>query len=209
MDKVRKDDIAIYLNAVPASFCDRLIREFHKGFALKEVITGKVSGADGDYRSDKLLTAKDIHFYDHERWDRLNCDLHTEYILPVIRDYLQDYKYIIGKTSSVDPKSCIMSLYEANRGHFCPHQDHLQGQDRSLTIICYLNTVVNGGATYFFNKEYRVHPHIGSVAVFPSNFVYGHIGEKPISGDKYITVSFCAVDVGSEESRDQAAGDRT
>lgn len=202
MNKVQKDNISIYLNAIPASFCDKLIREFHAGFALKEVIDGHVSGEGVDeYRSDDLLVAKDIHLYDHERWDKYNVELHKKFILPVLSDYLKDYKYVLTEESEVDPRSCIMSLYEKDRGHFCPHQDSVSGltPQRSLTVICYLNTVVSGGTTYFFNQDYRVSPHVGSIAIFPSNFIYGHIGEKPLSGDKYITVSFCSVDIGDAE----------
>ena len=201
MKKLKKNDIALYLNAIPDEFCEKLIREFHKGFALKEVISGVVSAEGvGEYRSDDLLVAKDIHLYDHARWDGMNHDLHKKYLIPVLKNYLSDYKYILKTESEIDPRSCIISLYEKNKGHFCPHQDALGGleKQRSLTVICYLNTVYNGGCTHFFNQDYRVSPIRGSVVVFPSNFVYSHIGEKPVSGDKYITVSFVSVDVGDD-----------
>ena len=50
----------------------------------------------------------------------------------------------------------------------------------------------------FVNQDFRVTPARGSIAIFPSNFVYSHIGEVPKSGDKYITVSFASVDVGDK-----------
>lgn len=199
MDKIKKADISLYLDALPDSECERLIREFHKGFALKEVIEGVVSNEDvNSYRSDDLLVAKDIHMSDHERWDTMNARLHSQYVLPVLRDYLQDYKFVLESESGVDPRSCIISLYERDKGHFCPHKDFVAGVDRSLTIICYLNTVMCGGSTYFFNQDFRVQPRRGSIVVFPSNFVYGHVGETPRSGDKYITVSFANVDLGNQ-----------
>ena len=199
MNKVKCDDISLYLDAIPDSVCEKLIRQFHSGFALGEVIDGVVS-AEGveSYRSDDFLVAKDVHLSDHERWDKLNVKLHRDYVLPTLTDYLSSYKYVLESESGVDPESCIMSLYEANRGRFCPHKDHIVGTDRSLTVICYLNTVMTGGSTYFFNKDYRVQPRRGSIVIFPSNFVYGHVGETPKSGDKYITVSFANVDIGDE-----------
>jgi hypothetical protein len=197
--RLKIGDIAVYANAIDDRFCDRLIREFHKGFALGEVIDGFVSNEEHDeYRSDEFLVAKDLHLYDHERWDDLSSRLHRLYILPVLRDYLADYQHVIGENSEVDPKSCIMSLYEKDRGHFSPHQDAVGGlvPQRSLTIICYLNDVSLGGETRFFNQGFSVSPVRGSILVFPSNFVYGHIGEMPRSNDKYITVSFSSVDLG-------------
>jgi hypothetical protein len=97
----------------------------------------------------------------------------------------------------VDPESCILSLYEQNKGKFLPHQDAIgYGDGRSLTVICYLNTVLNGGSTHFFNQDFRVGAVRGSIAIFPSNFVYAHEGEVRTSGDKYIAVSFANVDIG-------------
>lgn len=201
MDKVKQDDIALYIGAIPADFCDKVIREFHKGFALKEVIEGVVSAEGAEaYRSDDFLVAKDIHLSDHERWDRINCMLHTDYILPALSDYLKDYKYVVYGESQVYPRTCILSLYPKDKGHFCPHQDSIGGLNpqRSLTVLCYFNTVINGGCTNFFNQNFRVSPGVGNIVIFPSNFVYGHIGEPPLSGDKYISVSFASVDVGDE-----------
>ena len=211
MNKVSKRDIGLYVGVIPAKFCDRIIREFHKGFALKEVISGVVSGEGVDeYRSDDLLVAKDIHLYDHERWDDLNCELHERYIIPVLRDYLRSYRFILQEETKVDPKSCIVSLYEKDRGHFCPHQDAVGGlsPQRSLTIICYLNTVISGGETEFINQGYSVAPAVGNILVFPSNFVYTHVGRKPRSGDKYISVSFASVDVG-DDSKSKALKERS
>ncbi len=199
MNKIQKNEISIYVEAIPNAFCDRIIREFHKGFALGEVIEGVVS-AEGveEYRSDDFLVAKDIQLVEHVRWDKFNAKLHRDYIRPCLRDYLQDFKYVLEEESLVDPESCIISLYEKNKGHFCPHQDSVanMGVHRSLTVICYLNTVVSAGTTYFFNQDFRVSPFTGNVVIFPSNFVYGHMGETPKSGDKYITVSFATIDVG-------------
>jgi hypothetical protein len=200
-DRVRKQDISVYLGVIPNRFCDKLIREFHKGFAFGEVIEGHVSAEGVDeYRSDNFLRSKDVHLYDHERWDDMNIELHSEYILPCLDNYLSDYQYVLREHSEVDPKSCIMSLYERDKGFFCPHQDSIGGlvPQRSLTIICYLNDVLYGGSTHFFNQKYRISPGVGNIAIFPSNFIYGHIGEPPKSGDKYITVSFASIDVGDE-----------
>lgn len=202
MNKVNKNDIALYIGHIPPEFCDLIIREFHKGFTFGETLQGNVSHESGDYTSDKFLVAKDIHLYDHERWDKINCDLHKKFILPCLSDYLSSYSGVLQDTTEVNPKSCIVSLYERNKGHFCLHKDSIGGiSERSLTIVCYLNNVIAGGETYFVNQDYGIGPGVGNIAIFPSNFVYSHIGKKPISGDKYISVSFASVDIGDEHKR--------
>lgn len=194
------EDIRIYLKAIPEYFCKDLIAKFRKGADHGQVIAGHVS-AEGvsEYRNQEFLTAKDLHLADHADWSFVNADLHTQFILPCLKDYLQNYMYVLP-TSVVDPGSCIMSLYEKNKGHFAPHKDSMGGlqSTRSLTIICYLNDVYHGGETRFFNQNFSVMPRTGSIAIFPSNFIYGHKGCPPVSNDKYITVSFAAVDVGDE-----------
>ena len=78
-DKKLISDIAVYSDAIDHKFCEEIIRQFHVGFTLKEVIDGVVS-SEGvvSYKSDKFLIAKDIHLVNHERWDKYNvCLLYT------------------------------------------------------------------------------------------------------------------------------------
>lgn len=204
MMKIKQHDIAVYLNAIDRQMCEALIREFKAGIKFGEVIEGVVS-AEGvqAYRSDDFLVSKDIHMVQHERWDDINAELHRNYIIPCLSDYLDNYKYIVKSESVVDPESCIISMYEKGQGRFSPHQDHIGGVDRSLTVICYLNSVYEGGETEFFNQNFKVQPVEGTILVFPSNFVYAHQGVTPVSQDKFITVSFVSVDVGVAELADK------
>jgi len=204
------DDLSIYANAVPEYFCRDLVAKFEHGRRFGEVIDGFVSGDGVDsYKSGQFLTSEDVHMVEHERWDRARFDLHKLYILPVLQDYLSRYKHVSLAESRLDSASCIVSRYAKGEGHFAPHQDSIGGlsPQRSLTVICYLNSVYEGGDTFFFNQEFAVQPRLGSVLVFPSNFVYGHEGRPPISNDKYITVSFANVEVGNEEERLKALND--
>ena len=199
MNHIRYHDICIFPNLIPYSFCQDLIRQFHVGFTLGEVIEGVVSSDDVEaLKAEKFLVSKDIHLYDHERWDKYSIDLHKKYLIPAVEEYLSNYSHVLLEESAISPKSCIMSLYERGKGKFAPHQDSVAGlsPQRSLTVITYLNSVLDGGATHFFNQDYNIQPCQGMVAIFPSNFVYSHEGTMPISNDKYITVSFASVDVG-------------
>ena len=53
-------------------------------------------------------------------------------------------------------------------------------------MFFYLNTVEEGGETSFPNLEMKIKPKQGSVLCFPPLWMYPHLGEQPISNDKYI-----------------------
>ena len=57
---------------------------------------------------------------------------------------------------------------------------------RFLVMFFYLNTVEEGGETSFPNLEMKIKPKLGSVLCFPPLWMYPHLGEQPISNDKYI-----------------------
>jgi len=194
-------DITLYKNIIDTAFCEAIIDRFKDGYALNEVIEGHVSteGVD-NYKSDDFLVSKDIHLIKHQQWDTYNTILHKDYIVPCMMDYISNYRYILPELSELDPKSCILSVYEKGVGHFGPHQDSIGGLNpqRSLSIICYFNDVNEGGQTYFFNQNHYVRPREGNIIIFPSNFVYAHEGQPPISNDKYISVSFASIDIGNK-----------
>lgn len=56
---------------------------------------------------------------------------------------------------------------------------------RVLTYIYYLNDVEEGGETELFGNI-RIVPECGKLLLFPSEFVYPHMGRVPISVDKHI-----------------------
>ena len=57
---------------------------------------------------------------------------------------------------------------------------------RFLVMFFYLNDVEEGGETSFPNLDMKVKPKEGSVLCFPPLWMYPHLGEQPISNDKYI-----------------------
>lgn len=195
---IKNKDISLYMDALPVDFCELMIKQFYMGFKFGEVKDGHVSAQGvAEYRSDKHLVSKDIHLYEHERWDKLNTRLHKNYLIPIVEHYLSGYKHVNMEDSRIDPKGCIFSLYEKSKGHFAPHQDSIGGLDinRCVTVIAYFNDVTLGGETQFFNQSFNIAPRRGMVALFPSNFVYAHKGGVPVSGNKYITVSFVDVSI--------------
>ena len=85
--------------------------------------------------------------------------------------------------------------YLQNVGGYKKHCDGMPWDEeptnrRVLAIIVYLNTVQNGGGTYFPRHNATVPAKQGSIALFPTTWTHPHVGQTPISNDKWIISSF-------------------
>jgi len=116
-----------------------------------------------------------------------------------MRDVLLRYKQEIGNTNLHHLK-CLETpniiRYIPNdpdgKNYFHPHSDTwcMRTASRQLSIILYLNDVEEGGGTTFTDLNMTVQPKKGRLLVFPSFYTFTHQGEAPISGPKYIVVSW-------------------
>jgi prolyl 4-hydroxylase len=79
--------------------------------------------------------------------------------------------------------------------HFHSHADawSMETASRQVSVIFYLNDVKDGGETVF-DEGARIIPRAGRVLVFPSSYTFQHRGEPPISGSKYVIVSWLHLD---------------
>jgi len=61
---------------------------------------------------------------------------------------------------------------------------------RTLGVIVYLNTIVDGGGTGFPAHDLIIDAVAGRVAVFPASWTHPHSGLMPLSDDKWIISTF-------------------
>lgn len=83
-----------------------------------------------------------------------------------------------------------MLEYLAGDGFYKPHLDFGPDHPRTVSAILYLNDVEEGGETYFDKFNLSVQPKAGRLVLFPSNFPYSHEARLPVSGNKYILVTW-------------------
>jgi len=76
--------------------------------------------------------------------------------------------------------------------HFPLHVDVFDHKSamRTLGFLWYLNTVKEGGETVFPVLGTRVTPKAGRLLMMPPNWMFEHVGEAPVSNDKYILTSY-------------------
>ena len=86
--------------------------------------------------------------------------------------------------------------------HFHLHADAWSDESisRQLSLILYLNDV-ELGETRFARPERSIEPREGRMLLFPSTFAYEHEGRPPISGPKYVVVTWLHLGEGPHKYR--------
>lgn len=112
---------------------------------------------------------------------------------PVVSAYLDSFKYL-GEASGVSDTGYLWQMYVKGDGYY---REHVDGQQwvyrvhrRICGIICYVNTVEDGGETYFAYQDLKIKPKKGGVVIFPAHWMYPHESLIPNSSDKLILSSF-------------------
>ena len=81
--------------------------------------------------------------------------------------------------------------YKTGEGFYREHTDsNDQGFPRVFSSVLYLNTVDEGGETYFPKFDISVKPVEGRLVMFPATFSYIHGAKVPESNDKFAIVTW-------------------
>jgi len=99
-------------------------------------------------------------------------------------------KFSILQTDTFIFNNFMIQRYLANQGRYIYHNDFQfdndKNRDRVLTYIWYLNDVLEGGETEFFNGKIKIIPKKGKLVLFPASWTFPHCGKMPKSSNKYI-----------------------
>jgi len=190
--------IYINENSLCSDICDEIIEMFEK----QEI--GKYAGvtAAGLVKNIKDTTDFIIPKTD-DLWSKIKDLLDREltknvvkYIENINSEYVNcnneenttDRFYILR--DSVENKNFMIQRYLANKGRYVYHHDfrvdYQTKTHRVITYIWYLNDVLEGGETDFFNGQIKIKPKKGQLLLFPASWTFPHSGKIPKSSNKYI-----------------------
>ena len=176
------DWIKTYTDILTSKECDMFIQLFEIMSQANNVDKTKES-----YRRCQIFTQLDS-----------NTALFEKVKVPV-REALRRYKLDTGNgtlnfLSMIESPNLIKYTPKDPEGEnfFHPHADSwsMDSASRQLSIIFYLNDVAEGGETTFTDYNLSIAPKKGTIVIFPSNFSFIHTGEAPVSGPKYIIVTW-------------------
>ena len=97
--------------------------------------------------------------------------------------------FIFFNNERIFNREFLAKKYLKNTGKYIYHDDFAideQNDYRIITFLWYLNDVLEGGTTEFFNGKLKIKPTAGKIVLFPASWTFPHCGKMPISSDKYI-----------------------
>lgn len=105
-----------------------------------------------------------------------------------VNDCVEQYsnQYLSGHPLKMygNPK---FQYYKAGEAFFTDHYDACsQTHRRVIAYITYLNTLTDGGGTYFKHQDYTVQPIKGKTVLFPPYYTHLHRGVVSLTQEKYI-----------------------
>jgi prolyl 4-hydroxylase len=181
--------IKIYSNAIPDALCDALVTMFEA-----ETSQPHVANMNETYRRCSKLEMPHPNIAETEQ---LYNELHH-----ILQKFTDKYKNDIGKEGGGPTlnfgtriEKAFMYCYKPNTEKpefFHDHADcwNFNTASRQVSYILYLNDVEIGGETVFPFYSLRVKPKKGTILMFPPFFIYTHHADPPLSGNKYVIVTW-------------------
>lgn len=108
------------------------------------------------------------------------------------REYNENLKQPIAIPLTDKISELVMKRYKPTGDEgFQLHFDSIGDKaNRYLVFLWYLNDVPEGGGTHFPELDITVQAKAGRLVIFPPYWMYQHIGQAPISNDKYILSTY-------------------
>jgi predicted 2-oxoglutarate/Fe(II)-dependent dioxygenase YbiX len=178
-----EDYIQIFDNILDPIFCQELINEYF--YDKWEKATTR-SGHNPAVRSCSGICISDNESLDKNYEARYNI---VNTIFNATTECLEKYSTIF-KYFHVDQNTGFDLLkYEKNQ-FYKQHVDTFIRSPRSLTASYFLNSDYEGGYMNFFDRQIQIKPKVGSVLMFPSNFMYPHEVSLITKGIRYSIVTW-------------------
>ena len=181
------DFIGVYDKTVPPNMCKKIIDFFEDNkdlqFRGRFVVDGK------QVRNPEVKDSKDITLY-------FNDDtVPTIIISKILETYTDVYLDTFRSTHIVDPFSVEMGYnlqrYNPGQGYHLLHcENYGRGIERVLAWTLYLNTVTDGGGTYYPEYDKTIDAVEGRLCIFPAFWTHAHKGIVSNTETKYIATGW-------------------
>lgn len=129
----------------------------------------------------------------HERIIENNIDAGADILGAIYKDIndavnkcLTDYGFLWNLY--LDYKEAFNFVKYGAGEYFKIHVDHGPFNCYTVSVVVYLNDEYEGGEIEWNRLGVKLRPPAGSIAVFPSNYIYEHESHKILDGIKYSVV---------------------
>ena len=181
------DFIGVYDKVAPPDMCKKIIDFFEDNkdlqFRGRYIINGEV------VRDPTIKDSKDITLYFND--ETIPSIIIANIIKAKTSVYLDTYR----STDIVDSFSVEMGYnlqrYNPGQGYHVVHcENYGRGIERVLAWTLYLNTVTDGGGTYYPEYDKTVDAVEGRLCIFPAFWTHAHKGIVSNTETKYIATGW-------------------
>ena len=181
------DFIGVYDKVVPSNMCKKIIDFFEDNKDLQ--FRGRYDFDGKTIRDPKVKDSKDITLYFNDE------TIPTTIISRVLNAQTSIYIDTFRSTHIVDTFSVEMGYnlqrYNPGQGYHVIHCENSgRGIERVLAWTLYLNTVTDGGGTYYPEYDKTIDAVEGRLCIFPAFWTHAHKGIVSNTETKYIATGW-------------------
>lgn len=128
-----------------------------------------------------------LNCHSNNNWTAITKLLHAE----IQRHFIiyKELTFNLFSNTKFSVSEMNIQKYNKNDGFYKYHVDELidytNNKSRTLVFMWYLNDIVDGGETEFW-EQYRIKPETGKFVFFPATWTFPHTALPPLSCNKYI-----------------------
>lgn len=180
------DFIKVYDNIISKDLCEKILKEYKNCDLWTPTSVGAEGIVDAEQRNCSYVSLSSPE----------NIDQNFEIRKFIDVEFHQQLIKVVEKYSDEFPEFCptIDTGYDLLRyktGQFYKqHTDSFHEQQRSISCSICINDEYEGGEFAFFDREVMVRGGVGSVIVFPSNFMFPHEVMPVTAGTRYSIVTW-------------------
>ncbi|NRA02025.1 MAG: 2OG-Fe(II) oxygenase [Myxococcales bacterium] len=183
-----EDFVRVYDGALASAECADMVARFDRD--RDHQFSGTVSGPQGESIQSDLKQAAEL-LTQSPGWEDVDELLYGS-LARHLDLYLRDVEALCSfPGSGLGDQSYRIRRYAAGQG-FDWHIDNASEETfpRVLAAQWYLNTVERGGETEFRASGRKIACVEGRLALFPVQWTLSHRGVPPVSGPKYVGITF-------------------
>lgn len=186
--------ICVYRNAMSDELCDEIWDFYYSNINLAS--EGKTAGGFS-INTKRTFDFQDHSIFGHDnelanRYSELNEKIYQS-LKVATGMYIDRFDWLQGCPNLLDT-NYLWQGYKRGEGFYKEHVDgenwSQRVRERVLAVVIYINTVEEGGETYFRYQNVSVKPEKGAICIFPAHWTYPHQAQVPLSSDKLIISSF-------------------
>lgn len=193
MIKKKLDQLSSYIctydNILTKEECDFILSEYVKSDEWEDTCVGSENNTslyDKNKCNCQLIPiSQELILQKNPQKRKLIDDFVFSKVSIIMQNYMSDFPKCTLKTDT----GYHLMRYQTG-GYYKQHCDNLDTYPRTVSASIILNTDYTGGDFCFFDQKIKIDQKLGSVIVFPSNFMYPHEVTEVTKGKRYSLVTW-------------------